>query len=35
MAVDALQAYKKRKAAERLAAGAEWSDHDLGFCTDW
>jgi integrase len=33
MAVDALRAHKKRQARERLAAGAEWSDHDLVFCT--
>ena len=33
MAVDALRAHKKRQAEERLAAGAEWSDQDLVFCT--
>jgi integrase len=33
MAVDALWAHKKRQAGERLAAGAEWSDQDLVFCT--
>ena len=33
MAVDALRAHKKRQAVERLAAGAEWSDQDLVFCT--
>jgi integrase len=33
MAVDALRAHKKRQALERLAAGAEWSDQDLVFCT--
>jgi integrase len=33
MAADALRAHKKRQAAERLAAGAEWTDHDLVFCT--
>jgi integrase len=33
MAVDALRAHKKRQAGERLAAGAEWSDQDLVFCT--
>ena len=33
MAVDALRAHKKQQAGERLAAGAEWSDQDLVFCT--
>lgn len=33
MAVDALRAHKKRQAGERLAAGAEWSDQGLVFCT--
>ncbi len=33
MAADALRAHKKRQAAERLAAGEQWSDHDLVFCT--
>jgi integrase len=33
MAVDALRAHKKRQAGARLAAGAEWSDQDLVFCT--
>jgi integrase len=33
MAADALRAHKKRQAAERLAAGAEWTDHNLVFCT--
>jgi len=33
MAVDALRAHKRRQAGERLAAGAEWSDQDLVFCT--
>jgi integrase len=33
IAVDALRAYRKRQAGERLAAGAEWSDQDLVFCT--
>jgi len=31
MAVDALLAHKERQAEERLAAGAQWSDHDLVF----
>jgi len=31
-AVAALQAHKKRQAAERLAAGAAWEDNDLVFC---
>jgi integrase len=29
MAVDALRAHKMRQAEERLAAGGQWSDHDL------
>ena len=33
MAVDALRTHKKRQAGERLAAGAEWGDQDLVFCT--
>ncbi len=33
MAVDALRAHKDRQAGDRLAAGAEWSDKDLVFCT--
>ena len=33
MAIDALRAHKKRQAGERLAAGAQWSDQDLVFCT--
>jgi integrase len=33
VAVDALRAHKKRQAAERLAAGAEWTDQHLVFCT--
>ena len=33
MAVDGLRAHKKRQAGERLAAGAQWSDQDLVFCT--
>jgi integrase len=33
MAAGALRAHKKRQAGERLAAGAERSDHDLVFCT--
>jgi integrase len=33
MAVDVLRAHKKRQAGERRAAGAEWSDQDLVFCT--
>src|SRR5580704_8303873 len=33
MAAGALRAHKKRQAGERLAAGAEWSDQDLVFCT--
>jgi integrase len=33
MAVDALHAHKDRQAQERLAAGGQWSDHDLVFCT--
>jgi integrase len=31
-AVAALQAHKKHQAAERLAAGAAWQDHNLVFC---
>jgi hypothetical protein len=31
-AVTALQAYKKRQAAERLAAGTAWQDNNLVFC---
>ncbi|HEX6934214.1 MAG TPA: site-specific integrase, partial [Streptosporangiaceae bacterium] len=31
-AVAALQAHKKRQAAERLAAGAAWHDNNLVFC---
>ena len=33
MAPDALRPHKKRQAGEQLAAGAEWSDQDLVFCT--
>jgi integrase len=33
MAVDALRAHQKRQAEERLAAGGQWSDHDLVFGT--
>jgi integrase len=33
MAVDALQAHKKRQAQERLAAGGQLSEHDLVFST--
>ena len=33
MAVDALRAHKERQAEERLAAGGQWSDHDLVFAT--
>jgi integrase len=33
MAVDALQAHKKRQAEERIAAGGQLSDHDLVFST--
>ena len=33
MAVDALRAHKERQAGERLAAGGQWSDHDLVFST--
>lgn len=33
MAVDALRAHEKRQAGERLAAGVEWSDQNLVFCT--
>jgi integrase len=33
MAVDALQVQKERQAADRHAAGARWSDHDLVFAT--
>ena len=31
-AADALRAQKKRQAAERLAAGERWQDHNLVFC---
>jgi site-specific recombinase XerD len=31
--VDALRAHKERQAAERLAAGSQWNDHDLVFAT--
>ena len=31
-AVAALQAHRKRQAAERLAAGAAWQDNNLVFC---
>ena len=31
-AVEALRAHKKRQAAERLAAGEAWQDHNLAFC---
>ena len=31
MAVDALRAHNMRQAEERLAAGGQWSDHDLVF----
>ena len=31
-AIAALQAHKKRQAAERLAAGAAWQDNNLVFC---
>jgi len=31
-AVEALKAHKKRQAAERLAAGATWQEHNLVFC---
>jgi hypothetical protein len=31
-AIEALRAHKKRQAAERLAAGTAWQDHDLVFC---
>jgi integrase len=33
MAVDALQAHKKRQTEERIAAGGQLSDHDLVFST--
>jgi len=33
MAVDALRDHKERQIEERLAAGGQWSDHDLVFCT--
>ena len=33
MAVDALRANKDRQIREQLAAGAQWSDHDLVFAT--
>jgi hypothetical protein len=31
-AIQALKAHKKRQAAERLAAGATWQEHNLVFC---
>ena len=33
MAVDALRAHKARQQEERLAAGGQWSEHDLVFST--
>jgi integrase len=33
MAAEALRAHKTRQAAERLATGVQWSDHDLVFTT--
>ena len=33
MAANALWAHKERQAAERLAAGGQWSEHDLVFST--
>jgi integrase len=33
-AADALRAHKKRQAAERLAAGEAWQDHNLVFCRE-
>jgi integrase len=33
IAAEALRAHKQRQAEERLAAGAQWSDHDLVFTT--
>ncbi len=33
MAVDALRAHKQRQADERLAAGTQWTGHDLVFAT--
>ncbi len=33
MAVDALRAHKERQVGERLAAGGQWSEHDLVFST--
>jgi integrase len=33
MAVDALRAHKERQVEERLAAGEQWSEHDLVFST--
>ena len=33
MAVDALRAHKERQAAERLAEGGQWNEHDLVFAT--
>jgi hypothetical protein len=33
IAVETLRAHKKRQAGEQLAAGAEWSGHDLVSCT--
>ena len=33
MAVDALRAHKERQAAEQLAAGGQWNEHNLVFST--
>jgi integrase len=33
MAADALRGHKERQAEERLAAGVQWSEHDLVFAT--
>jgi integrase len=33
LAADALRVHKQRQAEERLAAGAQWSEHDLVFTT--
>jgi integrase len=33
MAVEALRAHKARQEQERLAAGGQWNEHDLVFCT--
>jgi integrase len=33
LAAEALRVHKERQAGERLAAGAQWSDHDLVFTT--